>query len=118
MRNLTPSEHAEQCTLIQWFDDNYAPLKGRLFAVPNGGKRSKSEAVKLKREGVRAGVPDLMLPVARHGYHGLFIEMKRLKYSSTSKEQKDWHEFLTKQGYKVVVCKGHERAQEAIKCYL
>lgn len=39
-------------------------------------KRDKATAVALKRQGVKAGVPDICLPVARNGYHGLHIELK------------------------------------------
>ena len=71
-------EGAEQATLMDWA----ALMAGRwpelqlLFHVPNGGARGKAEAARMKRQGVKAGVPDLMLPVARGGYHGLFLEMK------------------------------------------
>lgn len=118
MTNLIPYESAEQATLVAWFDRTHLALKGRLFAIPNGGKRHRATATQLKREGVRAGVPDLMLPVARRGYHGLFIEMKRIRGSQTSKEQKDWHSFLREQGYRVEVCRGHQMAIEVINEYL
>lgn len=113
-----PTEHQEQCAVIQYFDLKHKGHRGRLFAIPNGSYKSRAAASSFKREGLRAGVPDLMLPVARGGYHGLFIEMKRLKGSVTSKEQKDWHEYLNAQGYLCVVCKGFEKAKEIIDCYL
>src|SRR5262245_64718583 len=54
------------------------PIPARLcFAIPNGGARDVITAGRLKAEGVRAGVPDVCLPVARAGYHGLFLEVKR-----------------------------------------
>lgn len=118
MTNSTPYESVEQSTLVAWFDRTHRALKGRLFAIPNGGKRHRATATQLRREGVRAGVPDLMLPVARRGYHGLFIEMKRVRGSQTSKEQKDWHVFLREQGYRVEVCKGHQIAMAVINEYL
>lgn len=120
----TPTEHAEQATVIIWFKRAYPELQNRLFAIPNGAhlaggaKQRAQQMNKLKAEGLVPGVPDLMLPVARNGYHGLFVEMKRIKGSSTSKEQKDWHEFLNKQGYKAVICKGHREAQGVINSYL
>lgn len=110
------SEHAHQVTLIQWFDVQYPDL--RIFAIPNGGQRNKLVAHKLKLEGVRPGVPDLFLPVARGAYHGLFIEMKAPEGGRVSKEQKDWIEWLNGAGYKAVVCKGFDEARAAIEEYL
>ena len=113
-----PTEHQEQCTVIQYFDLKYKEHRGRLFAIPNGSYKSRAAASSSKREGLRAGVPDLMLPVARKVYHGLFIEMKRTKGSITSKEQKDWHEYLNGQGYLCVVCKGAQSAIYVIDDYM
>jgi len=54
-------------------------------------------------EGVKRGVPDVFLPVARGGYHGLWIEMKYGKNKTTS-NQKWWLNELKDQGYKTAVC--------------
>ena len=113
-----PTEHQEQCAVIQYFDLKYKEHRGRLFAIPNGSYKSRAAASSFKKEGLRAGVPDLMLPVAMKGYHGLFIEMKRLKGSVTSKEQKDWHEYLNAQGYLCVVCKGADIANQVLDDYM
>lgn len=124
MTSKVPSEHMEQATLVAWFDRAYKPLAGRLFAIPNGAhlaggiKQRSQQANKLKAEGLQPGVPDLFLPVPAGGCHGLFIEMKRTKGSSTSVEQKDWVRFLTEQGYRAVICRGHKEAQDVIKTYL
>lgn len=74
-----------------------------LFAIPNGGERNIRVAAKMKAEGVKAGVSDLMLPVARHGLHGLWIEMKR-PGGKASAEQKAWLDAMQGQGYGAVVC--------------
>lgn len=59
------SEAQEQCKLIKWADKcvqmKIHPELSMLYAVPNGGRRDKAEAAHLKRQGVRAGVPDLCL---------------------------------------------------------
>ena len=57
--------------------------------MPNGGHRNKATAGKLKAEGVRAGVPDLMLLYPRHGYHGLVIELK-VGHNVATREQNEW----------------------------
>lgn len=111
------TEHQEQAALIQWFDVQHKDLRGRLFAIPNGGQRHVAVATKLKAEGVRRGVPDLMLPVARHGFHGLFIELKA-KGGRPTKEQLDWLGFLGEQGYMAVVCVGAQAAINTISSYL
>lgn len=94
-----------------------------LHAIPNGEKRSRSVANRLKLEGVSPGVPDLFLPAARIApdarlRHGLYIEMKRQRGGSVSAEQKAWHVELRAQGYEVVVAKGWEAAVAAIRRYL
>ena len=113
-------EAAEQAALISWarIQAKEIPELVRLYAVPNGGSRHMLEAVNLKRQGVKPGVPDLCLPVPRHGRHGLYIEMKRVKGGTTSKEQKDWIAYLNDAGYVAVVCKGFDEARLAILEYL
>lgn len=124
----TRSEHAEQVDVIAWaalMTPAYPEL-GLLFAIPNfSGRLGKvppvaalRQAANLKREGRKKGVPDLMLPVARHGKHGLFIEMKRTKGGASSAEQRAWIAALTEQGYKAVVCKGAEAAITTLREYL
>ena len=113
------SEASEQITLIQWCDINRCkyPELGLIFHIPNGGKRNKLEAIKLKKEGVKAGVPDLFLPVARRGYNGLFIELEYGRNKATPK-QKEWINNLNAQGYKAVVCNGFDEARLTIEEYI
>ena len=108
-----------QATLMEWamLMENRWPQLRLLFHVPNGGARSKSEAGRMKRQGVKAGVPDLMLPVARGGYHGLFVELKAEKGSLTA-EQKEWIRQLQEQGYAATVCKGLDEAIWTITNYM
>ena len=114
-----PTEHTEQVLFVQWTlrMQKHVPELGLMFAIPNGGKRSKFAAARLKLEGVKSGVPDLMLPVARQNCHGLFIEMKRIKDGSLSKNQKDFIAELRAQGYKVEVAEGFEKAKQIIIDY-
>lgn len=85
--------------------------------VPNGGKRDRATAVALKRQGVKAGVPDIVLPAARAGYHGLYIELKAGK-NTTTENQRRWLEYLRQQGYYTAVCYGWQKAAELIERYL
>lgn len=105
-----PTEHEEQRQLVMWFRQNYSQ---RIFAIPNGGYRSKAAAAKLKVEGVSAGIPDLFVPAFR-----LWIEMKRVKGGRLSPDQKDWIEYLQSNGYICFVCNGADDAKLKIKQYL
>ena len=119
-KRLLPTEGEEQARLFSWcrmMARQYPELE-LLFHIPNGGSRNKAEAGRFKAEGVKAGVPDLFLPVARGGCHGLFIEMKRLDGGRVRPEQKAWMDKLREQGFDAVVCRGWEGASEALLRYL
>ena len=113
------SEHDEQVALFNWakMNDSRLPELGLLFAIPNGGQRHILVAKKMKAEGVKAGVPDIFLPVVRGHFHGMFIEMKFGKNKLT-KSQKAWAEKLIKADYEFITCWGWENAAEAIEYYL
>ena len=115
-----PSEEEEQVALFNWAkmqEWKYPELK-LMFHIPNGGLRSKSEAARFKRAGVKSGVPDIFLPCARGGKYGLFIELKKLTGGRTSKEQKAWIAELENAGYAASVCCGWLSAARMIECYL
>jgi hypothetical protein len=88
-----------------------------LYAVPNGMRTSMAVAVKAKREGLKAGVPDLFLPVARLGFYGLYLETKTKK-GCLSPSQKKYKNFLELQGYKYVVYRDIETGLKILKNYL
>lgn len=115
-----PTEGEEQALLFSWAAMSLRkyPELGLLFHIPNGGKRGKAEAARFKAEGVKAGVPDLFLPVARGKYHGLFIELKRYNGGRVSKFQRSWLLGLELQGYRAEVAHGWKEAAEIIKNYL
>lgn len=120
MRNFrVTDESGHQEAIFSWCDYNRGkyPELALLYHVPNGGKRDAATARALKRQGVKAGVPDLVLPVARSGYHGLYIELKAGKNKPTEL-QKWWLEKLHDQGYFVMVCYGWEEAVQALSTYL
>lgn len=114
-----PSESEEQITLFNWaaIAAGALPELKLLYHIPNGGKRDYTTAKRLKMEGVKAGVPDLCLPVPRGVYHGLYIEMKTGK-NKTTDNQNRWLEELMKQGYCVAVCYGWEAASKVLTQYL
>lgn len=154
-----PSEAAEQKALFMWANmaalrgfkaawefDNYGRslihIQGEnrielnnLFAIPNGAELAKGgrSGAEMKAQGMRPGVPDVMLAWPRHKFmtlgneprehwsHGLFIEMKRRKLKTTkatSDEQDKWIGNLTNAGYSCVVCFGWVEAATTIQLYL
>ena len=115
-----PLEEDEQMALFRWaaYEQAATPELKLMHHIPNGGKRNKVIAAKFRRMGVKAGVPDIFLPVARNGLHGLYIELKRRKHSGTSDHQDEWIDALREQGYRVDVCRGWDAAREAILDYL
>ena len=132
MSEVVYSEHAEQAELLRWSREAAVlakyPEVEWLFAVPNGAKlpytgtgrsRRCKQAGILKQEGLKAGVPDLVLPVARGQYHCLFIELKRnSSRARVSDDQAKWIWALRALGHKAVVRFGWESARNTIIDYL
>lgn len=114
------TEQREQELLFAWAasrESNWPELK-LLFAIPNGLRTSIGVALKAKRAGLKAGVPDVCLPVSRGRHHGLFIELKRVKGGRVSPQQEHWLRGLKKHGYKCLVAAGFPAARHAVEEYL
>ena len=126
MRKATnvPLEEDEQRAFVAW-----CRLQGiRVHHSGNeiGGsiQAMKTRAIKMKQMGTSKGFPDLLVFVPITGvddeidaYQMLAIEMKRLKGSTTTREQKEWGEVLEKAGIPFRVCKGAEKAIEFVEEY-
>ena len=120
------TEHAHQAALFCWANQkafNEWPELKWMYAIPNGGERGAATAARLKAEGVKSGVSDVCLPVAKRGYHGLYIEMKKpasegKAAGKESKEQKEFGEFLTNNGYIYRCCLDWQTAAETISWYM
>lgn len=112
-------EAKAQAMIFEWANLQKAKYKELelLFAIPNGGKRNQFEAYNLKRQGLKPGVPDMFLPVARGKHHGLWIELKIGK-NKPSESQKWWIENLNNQGYLAIVCYGYDEAIKNILKYI
>ena len=117
---INPKEAQAQAALFEWavYARAKYPELLLMFHIPNGGSRNVIEARNLKAQGVRAGVPDICLPVPRGKYHGLFIELKRKRGGRVSEEQQGWIAALNRVGYLAVVCYGFDDAVRTIKGYL
>ena len=88
--------------------------------MPNGGFRNAKEAIGLARQGVKAGVFDLALDVARGGFHGLKIELKKPggKCKVPSSEQLEYMTFCCQQGYYAFVSNDFEEVKQRIMDYM
>lgn len=103
-------EHLEQVGLVSWWKERYPHLP--IISIPNGGKRSISEAKRIRAEGGTAGANDLVcaLPYGKT----LWIEMKKIKGGKISKEQAEFHAQLESLGHKVIVGYGAEDASRKV----
>lgn len=109
-----PTEQQEQFRVVAWIHRQNLIV----HHSPNGGYRDYREGAKFKRLGVSAGYPDLHLPYARKGFHGLFIELKRVKGGRLSDPQIFWRDFLMKEGYAWYEAKGADECINIIQDYL
>ena len=112
-------EAEDQMALIEWCER----MKGKypeldlIHHIPNEGKRSKATGAQLVSLGLKKGVPDLFLPVARGKWHGLYIEMKA-NNGKPSVEQNQWLCKLRAQGYRCIVAWSFEYARDFIEWYI
>lgn len=129
--SYTKQGHAERVFTLNAASSRRPIELTRLFAIPNGGYRDKITAGKLKAEGVKRGVPDVMLPLPMPNpsggripmYCGLFIEMKRPKATgqaagTTSDDQDGWIGYLRSVGYAVSVCFDWIAAAKELQSYI
>ena len=114
--------HAEsgiQRACVTWFRSRYPDHAAMLFAVPNGGGRSRIEASIMKGEGVTAGVADLLLLEARGCWGSLCLEMKTKDRASRQREsQKAWQKEAEAHGNRYVICRSVEDFQAAVSEYM
>jgi hypothetical protein len=123
-KGYLPSEDDEQIAFAQYLEFRRIPF----YAVPNGGKRVKRknkkgewyspEAQKLKAMGVQAGVPDVVIVVARGGFHGFYLELKRREKWKIDDKQIEWAKTLTREGYWHQYAYGCEDAIRKTEHYL
>lgn len=113
-------EGNEQIALFRWMQLRHPTAYKLAYHVPNGGHRVKAVAAKLKAQGVKAGVSDIVLPMARGGYFGLFIEFKATPPhdAPVSTSQQAFLLAVEQQGYMAMVCRGLTEAMEVIEGYL
>ena len=113
------SEHQIQVDWFNWLhylsglDQDVTDL---IYAVPNGGARLPKEAIRLKAEGVKPGIPDVNIDIPSPRYHGMRIEFKK-PGGKRSADQRRKHALLENEGYFVVTCDSVECAINALEEY-
>ena len=103
-----------QIRCMGWFRVQYRKMNG--FHVPNGGSRNPKEGRKFKSMGVVAGVSDIIILEARHGYHGLIIELKNKK-GKLRDTQKVFLEKCGHSGYLVFVIYDFDMFRNVVHWY-
>jgi len=126
--NAKRSESVEQQSVFNWRDEMLLRFPGRypglemMFATLNGaylqgGREQRARQwAKLKREGAKEGVSDILLPVSVGRYIGLCIELKTKK-GVASDTQKEFGGNMLQLGHYFGVCRGAESAISLIKYY-
>lgn len=112
-------EDDEQEAVFEWalaMERVYPCLK-LMYHTPNEGKRSAVTGARLKRKGLRPGVPDICLPCARGGYHGLYIELK-VGDNKPTPAQREYMRSLEAEGYFVALCYSASAAVQLIDRYV
>lgn len=107
------TEAQEQRAVVEYLDW----LKVPYYHVPNERKCSPQQGAQLKRLGVKAGVPDICIPVPMGGYHALYIEMKS-KTGRASMPQRQWIRTLRRYGNYADICYGADEAIALISHYM
>ncbi|QTP60911.1 VRR-NUC domain-containing protein [Billgrantia antri] len=119
-------EGSEQKALLSWLHGEWhrGTEVGQAYPVtyhvPNGGHRTSRTGAELKRQGVKAGVSDLVVMEARGGLFGLYLEFKATppRHASLASTQRDWLALADARGYGAVLARGLEEARQVLREYM
>lgn len=115
MTLYSPSEDSIQIALMEWIA-LHPSISPYIIHIPNEGKRSISFGRKLKKMGMRSGVYDLFIAMPKHGYNGMWLELKSKKGKLT-KNQIEFCKDMGKQNYFPYVVYSLDDAINIIKYY-
>ena len=87
------------------------------FHVANERRTSVRAGARLKRKGVKAGVPDVLIFEPKGKYHGLALELK-IKGNYMTLDQKHWFTRLEMKGWFCKCCYNFDEVQETVTNYL
>jgi|SRR6185503_14835510 len=75
------------------------------------------QAEYMKKQGLVAGMPDLMIAIPNKIYHGLFIELKAINGKAAA-NQKSIATHLNNKNYLALICYGWLEAKAQIEKYM
>jgi len=113
-----PKEYEDQVVVFDWLSVCGLDGADMAFSSLGGVRLSIGAAKKAKRAGNKQGVPDILIDVARHGFHGFRGELKREKGGGVSEGQTAWHIRLREEGYYVCVARGAKAMIAEVTKYL
>lgn len=116
-RRPRPLEHTLQSRAVRWFRLTHRDMGHNLFAVPNGGYRTKTTAALMKEEGQLAGVADLIL-LKRKGSCGALLLEAKVKGNYQSETQREWQKRIEADGYIYKIFHTLEEFAEIVNEYL
>lgn len=119
------TENQIQAAFFDWLalHEKKYPELGLFYAIPNGANKSPAARGLFKRTGLKAGVPDVHLPISAEGYdsskgnRGLWIEFKSQK-GRLGWVQVAWINLLRQHGHRVEVCRSWTDAANITIDYL
>lgn len=120
-KKAAQAERYDQINLVRWFHLQYPDEL--IISIPNNLVRNCVQARNATYEGLVSGIPDLMIPVGRGTYLGLWIELKRketptLKNGVASQRQIAIIKHLNSRGYLAKIIYGFDAAKKFIDDYM
>ena len=120
-RRYASAEENLHRSCFEWVTLNRArhPLLAWLIHIPNGGRRPRGEAGKLKALGVKKGVPDFVLPFPSPNarWSGFAVELKS-PTGRLSQEQQDWLAKMVSHGWMTGVARNLDEFIDLVGRYL
>jgi hypothetical protein len=114
---MSEADHQRFIFDVLELNERKYPFLKWIYAVPNGGKRHPAVAAQLKAQGVKKGISDICIPIARDPWHGAYIELKDGNKKLTP-EQMEFAEFLLTGKYGFWKALSCDEALQCIECYL
>ena len=100
-----------QILCVKWFRLIYPEPNYLIYAIPNGGSRSAKTGAWLKKEGVRAGMPDLCI----HAKGKMFYVEMKAPLGVLQLTQKETHKLLKGLCVNVYTCHSFDEFRDIVK---